>query len=389
MNKAAQAYFQTKVSTTDQGQLLLLLYDGALRFLAQAREKIEAKDYAAKGILISKVIDILSELTNTLNLEKGGTLAENLNNLYFLCTTRLLQANLKMDVDQLESVVSILSGLRSAYAEIIETPEAKKASAQISARLNVDASLTQRAAVSVQNHAAPTSFGRMQARNAYGAQRPAAPAGAQMPPSGIPAAGMQQAPQQAAQAVQSEQTRQSAPQMAQPATAQPTGQAPQVAQAATPSVAQETLQTSAQPTPSAQNRQSGQSGQGMHTAQEAQSARAIPFAHGAQAPASAPVAAPSMASPAQPSPSSPVGQQAAQQVQPTQQAVQHSQAQRPATPANATNVASPAPVASTAPATPATPTTQKPAPAPTPKAPLAPKQGFGVSGFAYTKAFGK
>lgn len=46
MNKAANAYFQTKVSTTDQGQLLIMLYDGALRYLAQAREKILAKDYA-------------------------------------------------------------------------------------------------------------------------------------------------------------------------------------------------------------------------------------------------------------------------------------------------------------------------------------------------------
>ena len=59
MNKAAQAYFQTKVGTTDQGQLLLMLYDGALKFLQQARTKMIANDYAGKGILISKVIDIM------------------------------------------------------------------------------------------------------------------------------------------------------------------------------------------------------------------------------------------------------------------------------------------------------------------------------------------
>ncbi len=176
MNKAAQAYFQTKVNTTDQGQLLLLLYDGALKFLQQAREKMLVNDYAAKGILISKVIDIINELTNTLNLEKGGSLAENLNNLYFLCTTRLLQANLKMSVEQLDNVASILSGLRSAYAEIIETPEARKVSAQISAKLNVDASVTQRAAIQTKQTATPTTLGKMQARNAYGAmQRSAQP----------------------------------------------------------------------------------------------------------------------------------------------------------------------------------------------------------------------
>ena len=46
MNKAAQAYFQTKVSTTDQGQLLLMLYDGALNYLQQARDKMLARDFA-------------------------------------------------------------------------------------------------------------------------------------------------------------------------------------------------------------------------------------------------------------------------------------------------------------------------------------------------------
>lgn len=60
MNKAAQAYFQTNVATTDQGQLLLMLYDGALKYLHQARDKMLANDFAAKGMLISRVIDIVN-----------------------------------------------------------------------------------------------------------------------------------------------------------------------------------------------------------------------------------------------------------------------------------------------------------------------------------------
>lgn len=181
-NKAAQAYFQTKVSTTDQGQLLLLLYDGALNFLQQARVKMLEKDYAAKGILISKVIDIVSELANTLNLEKGGTLAENLNNLYFLCTTRLLQANLKMNVEQLDSVTTILSGLRSAYAQIINTPEAQKVAAQIATKINSAGSMTQRGAVvGGQTPAAPGALGQVQARMAYGQHA------AQVTPMPVPA----------------------------------------------------------------------------------------------------------------------------------------------------------------------------------------------------------
>ncbi len=135
MNKAAQAYFQTNVTTTDQGQLLLMLYDGALKYLQQARDKMLAKDFAGKGILISKVIDIVNELSGSLNMDKGGSLAVNLNNLYILCTARLLQANLKMNVESLDSVVQILSGLRGAYAQILETPEARRATAEIAGRM--------------------------------------------------------------------------------------------------------------------------------------------------------------------------------------------------------------------------------------------------------------
>lgn len=167
MNKAANAYFQTKVSTTDQGQLLIMLYDGALRYLAQARDKILAKDYAGKGILISKVIDIINELSSSLNMEKGGSLATNLNNLYVLCTARLLQANLKLDLEALDSVVQILSGLRSAYAQIIETPEAKKAAAEISGRMQPQGSSIKTAQPVMTGGQAPTApRGRAQA--AYG-----------------------------------------------------------------------------------------------------------------------------------------------------------------------------------------------------------------------------
>ncbi|MCL2124105.1 MAG: flagellar export chaperone FliS, partial [Desulfovibrionaceae bacterium] len=170
MHKGAQAYFSTHIATTDQGQLLLMLYDGALKFLSQTREKMLARDMAGKGMLISRAIDIINELASSLNMEKGGTLAENLNNLYFLCTTRLLQANAKLDVAQLDSVVNILSGLRNAYAQIINTPEAQAAAAQISARQNPqEAAMAKRnAPIMHQNMPAPpAAMGRLQAQAAY------------------------------------------------------------------------------------------------------------------------------------------------------------------------------------------------------------------------------
>lgn len=133
MQNAAHAYLQTQVGTTGRGEIIVMLYDGALRFLAQAKEKMEAGDVAGKGILISRALDIIHELDSSLNMEAGGDLAQNLHNLYFLCNTRLLQANLKLDTARLDSVVDILSGLRSAFAEIINTPEARAACAKMGA----------------------------------------------------------------------------------------------------------------------------------------------------------------------------------------------------------------------------------------------------------------
>lgn len=117
MQSAARSYFQTQVSTTTQGDLVIMLYDAALKFLHQAKEKIAQKDYAQKGILISKTMDILSELQGSLNAQKGGDLADRLQKLYFFCNSRLLLANLKMDVSIIADVERILSGLRDAFAQ--------------------------------------------------------------------------------------------------------------------------------------------------------------------------------------------------------------------------------------------------------------------------------
>lgn len=138
MQKVANAYMQTNVSTTTPGELLLLLYDGGIKFLNQAKQLIEARDYAGKGIAISKAMDILNELSSSLNKEKGGDLAENLNKLYFWCNSRLAMANLKMNTEMIDEVIKVISGLRSAYAQIQNMPEALAASAQIQASNNGD-----------------------------------------------------------------------------------------------------------------------------------------------------------------------------------------------------------------------------------------------------------
>jgi flagellar protein FliS len=123
MLKAAKAYLVTQVSTSSQGDLLLMLYDTAIKHLHQAIEKMRAKDVAGKGVLISKAINIVSELQESLNKERGGEISKNLFKLYFYCNTRLLTANLKMNPDMVEEVITILTGLRQAFAQIMPSAD--------------------------------------------------------------------------------------------------------------------------------------------------------------------------------------------------------------------------------------------------------------------------
>lgn len=188
MQKAAHAYLQTQVTTTTQGELLLLLYDGAIKFLNQAKEKIAERDYAGKGILISKALDIVNELDASLNLEKGGELAENLHKLYFYCSTRLLNANLKMDVAFIDEVIKILSGLRGAYGQIVNTPEAMAVGASMAASrapANAAPSRVPLPTAQMPPLGKPAQFGRAHAQ-AYGQQAPAGEAAPQPVAQALP-----------------------------------------------------------------------------------------------------------------------------------------------------------------------------------------------------------
>ena len=133
MQKAAQAYIQTSVTTRDQGDILVMLYDGAIKFMNMAKERLAANDMAGKGINITKALNIIEELLNTLDIDKGGPIAENLRNLYTFCTNRLVMANIKKSPEMIDEVIKIVTGLRAAFAAIVDLPEAREASQQVAA----------------------------------------------------------------------------------------------------------------------------------------------------------------------------------------------------------------------------------------------------------------
>jgi flagellar protein FliS len=127
MANPARAYLTTQVETTTQGELLIMLYEAAIKFLKRAKIEIDNKDYAKKGIYISKAMAIIHELAECLNKEKGGDITPKLSQLYLFCTTQLVKANIRLDNKMIDEVINILDGLRSAYAQIVPIYEGKTA----------------------------------------------------------------------------------------------------------------------------------------------------------------------------------------------------------------------------------------------------------------------
>ncbi len=115
---AQQQYVTTQVGTADRLQLVIMLYDGAISFLGQARERMMAQDAAGKGLLIGRALDIIAELNASLNFQAGQELATNLFHLYNFMTSHLTKANLNWDFTALEEVLAMLQQLRETWAEV-------------------------------------------------------------------------------------------------------------------------------------------------------------------------------------------------------------------------------------------------------------------------------
>jgi flagellar protein FliS len=110
-----QAYRQNKVSTADPGTILLLLYQGTIDFLRQAKVSMERGDLAEKGRCVSRALAIISELLANLNFEIGGEVARNLESLYLFMLDQITAANLVNDPKPLEDTIALLSTLKEGW----------------------------------------------------------------------------------------------------------------------------------------------------------------------------------------------------------------------------------------------------------------------------------
>ncbi len=122
MTNPYKQYQKTQVVTASREKILLMLYEGAIRFTKQARVAMLEKKIADKGKAISKATAILSELMATLDFKVGGQLAQDLENLYIFMIDKLIEANIHNKVECLDDVERLLNTLYSAWKDVIENP---------------------------------------------------------------------------------------------------------------------------------------------------------------------------------------------------------------------------------------------------------------------------
>jgi len=112
-------YKRNKVLLSEPGEILLALYDGAIKFCKQARIAIESNNPSQKGQKIGSVMAILTELSATLDHDQAPELCENLARLYDYLIDRLQIASTQMDVSALDEVTVHLQKLRETWGEAV------------------------------------------------------------------------------------------------------------------------------------------------------------------------------------------------------------------------------------------------------------------------------
>src|SRR5262245_61730010 len=112
-----QVYRQTQAQTAAPGELVVMLYRGAIRFVNAAVAGIDARDIQAAHGNLLKAQAIVSELQTTLDLERGGDIARRLTSIYDYLNQRLVEANVRKDAAPAREVEAFLRELLPAWEE--------------------------------------------------------------------------------------------------------------------------------------------------------------------------------------------------------------------------------------------------------------------------------
>ena len=129
-------YQNTAVQTATPTRLVIMLYDGAIRFLSQALPCMAASDFEGQSTFIGKAQAIVTHLRATLDFEAAPGIANDLEAMYVLLNNTLTDANINDRPEKVTEVISVLRELRAAWMEVdrqiqVEKGELKNAVEQM------------------------------------------------------------------------------------------------------------------------------------------------------------------------------------------------------------------------------------------------------------------
>ncbi|HWA84455.1 MAG TPA: flagellar export chaperone FliS [Fimbriimonadaceae bacterium] len=123
-----QEYQKGAVNGASPVQLVIMLYDGALRFMEAGKYAMAARDLEKQNTNLQKAQKIIMELMSCLDMQNGGDIAKNLLALYTFAYDQLVQANIKDEPGGIENSIQIFSQLRESWVEIEKTYKAQHTS---------------------------------------------------------------------------------------------------------------------------------------------------------------------------------------------------------------------------------------------------------------------
>jgi flagellar secretion chaperone FliS len=112
------AYRQQSILTATPGQLVVMLYDGCLRFLNQAAYALREENVRESDARLRRADAIIEELLSTLDLEQGGVIASRLQGIYVFCSAQLREARSSREPETIDKVAELLGELRDAWAQV-------------------------------------------------------------------------------------------------------------------------------------------------------------------------------------------------------------------------------------------------------------------------------
>lgn len=119
-NDRSNAYREVAVQTSSPSKLVVMLYEGAIRFLRESVVAIESRDLNVKRQSIDRAVAVVQHLQSTLDMDRGGEVAVDLARLYDYINSRILEGSSKLETAPLEEAIKLLKVLLVGWEEVAE-----------------------------------------------------------------------------------------------------------------------------------------------------------------------------------------------------------------------------------------------------------------------------